>query len=60
MYDISKKEIYHPGDCAMQANILQAFKSKKMTVGNVESISLEDAIGLFESHKLKQALSSSE
>ena len=57
MYDAVQKEIYHSGECAEQAIVLRTFKSGEISVGNCEAIGLEDAIKLFEAHKLKQALS---
>jgi hypothetical protein len=59
IYAESHEEIYHSCDCAEQASVCKAFKSGEIVFSNVKSISLEDALKLFEDGKLKQALPAS-
>jgi hypothetical protein len=58
-YAESHKEIYHSADCAEQASVHKAFESGEIVISNVKTISLEEALELFEEGKLKQALPSS-
>jgi hypothetical protein len=58
-YAESHKEIYHSANCAEQASVHKAFESGEIVISNVKTISLEEALELFEEGKLKQALPSS-
>ena len=55
-YDREHKEVYHSGECSLFANAHRAFNSRDMVIGNVDYISLDNALKLFRNGKLNQVL----
>ena len=54
-YNAERREVYHPGKCALIANAYRAMTSSTLSIGNIDTISREEAYNLFQNGKLVQA-----
>jgi len=54
-YDEERGEIYHVGECGIEANAIRSVRSENIEIQNVDYISLEKALILLKQGKLKQS-----
>mgnify|MGYP001620046390 CR=1 FL=1 len=54
-YNEGDKEVYHPGDCGLEAGASKAFRENAIVMGEIDYIGLDKAKRLFREKKLKQA-----